>query len=183
MNHQNIYSTEEQLKQWQKIVQQAINEEKLLSNKLVQENNATPTSFGERLSDKIASFGGSWTFIIIFASILFGWVVINSFILLQKAFDPYPYILLNLVLSCIAAIQAPVIMMSQNRKEVHDRQRAENDYLINLKSEIEIRNLHQKIDLLLAEQHQQMISLQMDQIKLLEKIDRNQTHLFSKIGV
>ncbi|TAG74655.1 MAG: DUF1003 domain-containing protein [Runella slithyformis] len=164
-------TNEQQIKQLQAIVNQATAEEKLLSQKLAEDAN-TPVSFGERLSDKIATFGGSWTFISLFGSVLFGWIILNSLILVHRAFDPYPYILLNLVLSCIAAIQAPVIMMSQNRKETRDRKRAENDYLINLKAEIEIRNLHQKIDMLLAGQHQQMIDLQLKQIKLLENIEK-----------
>lgn len=170
MNNQTK-TNETQIKQLQAIVNQAITEEKLLSQKLAEDANI-PISYGERLSDKIATFGGSWTFIILFGSVLFGWILLNTLILVQRAFDPYPYILLNLVLSCIAAIQAPIIMMSQNRKEARDQKRAENDYLINLKAEIEIRNLHQKIDMLLAEQHQQMIDLQLKQVKLLENIDK-----------
>ena len=170
MNNQTK-TNETQIKQLQAIVNQAITEEKLLSQKLAEDANI-PISYGERLSDKIATFGGSWTFIILFGSVLFGWILLNTLILVQRAFDPYPYILLNLVLSCIAAIQAPIIMMSQNRKETRDQKRAENDYLINLKAEIEIRNLHQKIDMLLAEQHQQMIDLQLKQVKLLENIDK-----------
>ena len=170
MNNQTK-TNETQIKQLQAIVNQAITEEKLLSQKLAEDANV-PVSYGERLSDKIATFGGSWTFIILFGSVLFGWILLNTLILVQRAFDPYPYILLNLVLSCIAAIQAPIIMMSQNRKETRDQKRAENDYLINLKAEIEIRNLHQKIDMLLAEQHQQMIALQLKQVKLLENIDK-----------
>ena len=170
MNNQTK-TNETQIKQLQAIVNQAITEEKLLSQKLAEDANI-PISYGERLSDKIATFGGSWTFIILFGSVLFGWILLNTLILVQRAFDPYPYILLNLVLSCIAAIQAPIIMMSQNRKETRDQKRAENDYLINLKAEIEIRNLHQKIDMLLAEQHQQMIALQLKQVKLLENIDK-----------
>ncbi|MEJ2105294.1 MAG: DUF1003 domain-containing protein, partial [Ignavibacteriaceae bacterium] len=112
----------------------------------------TQLTFGERLSDKLADFGGSWRFIIIFASILLIWIGINSYVLLSRPFDPYPYILLNLILSCLAAIQAPVIMMSQNRQEDRDRKRAEEDYKINLKSELELRQLHQKVDHLLIQQ-------------------------------
>src|SRR5574338_834400 len=110
-------------------------------------------TFGERVSDKIADFGGSWKFIFIFGSILIIWITINSYFLLSRPFDPYPFILLNLILSCIAAIQAPVIMMSQNRKEEKDRQRAINDYMVNLKAEIEIRNLHEKMDLSVIDQY------------------------------
>src|SRR5437870_9700412 len=102
-------------------------------------------TFGERLSDHIASFGGSWRFISLFGAVLFGWIILNAIFLLNRGFDPYPFILLNLILSCLAAIQAPIIMMSQNRAESRDRLRAENDYKVNLKAELEIRHLHQKI--------------------------------------
>ncbi len=117
-------------------------------------------TFGERVSDKIATFGGSWKFIFIFAFVLFVWIGINSYILLSRPFDPYPFILLNLILSCIAAIQAPVIMMSQNRQESRDRKRAEADYKINLKSELELRQLHQKVDHLLIQQWERMVEIQ-----------------------
>src|SRR6267143_3646992 len=106
-------------------------------------------TFGEKLSDTIAMFGGSWTFIIFFSVLLLLWIVVNSFALATRAFDPYPYILMNLVLSALAALQAPIIMMSQNRSEARDRLRGENDYKINLKAELEIRHLHEKIDHLL----------------------------------
>ncbi|MFN4145147.1 MAG: DUF1003 domain-containing protein [Runella sp.] len=172
LKYKRIFSTNAQVRRLQELVHQAIEEEKLLSDKLAEENNE-PWTFGERLSDRIAEFGGSWTFIISFILILFTWILLNSFMLRQRAFDPFPYILLNLVLSCIAAIQAPVIMMSQNRKEIRDRKQAENDYLINLKAEIEIRNLHQKVDMLLADQHQQILDLQMKQLELLEKVEKS----------
>src|SRR6059058_6055045 len=97
-------------------------------------------TFGERLSDHIAEFGGSWRFIILFGAVLFGWIILNAIFLLNRGFDPYPFILLNLILSCLADIQAPIIMMSQNRAEARDRWRAENDYKINLKAELEIRH-------------------------------------------
>ncbi len=112
------------------------------------------TSLGQRLADDVARFGGSWTFIIVFASILVLWIAVNSIAFLGRPFDPYPYILLNLVLSCLAAIQAPVIMMSQNRQEAKDRLRAESDFRVNLKAELEIRHLHSKLDLLLTHQWQ-----------------------------
>lgn len=127
-------------------------------------------SFGEKLSDTIAAFGGSWTFIIFFSVVLFLWVVINSFILANRAFDPYPYILMNLVLSALAALQAPVIMMSQNRSEARDRLRGEHDYKINLKAELEIRHLHEKIDHLLRRQYNRLFEIQQIQIELLEEI-------------
>src|SRR5216110_3141423 len=106
----------------------------------------TKLTFGERLSDRIASFGGSWRFISLFGGVLFAWIILNGILLLNHGFDPYPFILLNLILSCLAAIQAPIIMMSQNRSEARDRLRAENDYKVNLKAELEIRHLHEKID-------------------------------------
>src|SRR5947208_8939885 len=110
-------------------------------------------TFGEKLSDHIASFGGSWRFIILFGAVLFGWIILNAIFLLNRGFDPYPFILLNLILSCLAAIQAPIIMMSQNRAEARDRLRAENDHKVNLKAELEMRQLHEKIDHLLRKQY------------------------------
>ncbi len=130
-------------------------------------------TFGERLSDHIASFGGSWRFISLFGAVLFGWIILNAILLLNHGFDPYPFILLNLILSCLAAIQAPIIMMSQNRAEARDRLRAENDYKINLKAELEIRHLHEKIDHLLRRQYNRLFELQQIQIELLEEISRH----------
>ena len=129
-------------------------------------------TFGERLSDRIAEFGGSWRFLITFFGILLVWIAINGVILMTHAFDPYPFILLNLILSCLAAVQAPVIMMSQNRAEARDRLRAENDYKINLKAELEIRHLHEKIDHLLRRQYNRLFELQQIQIELLEELGR-----------
>src|SRR3989442_11449834 len=132
----------------------------------------TKLTFGERLSDRIASFGGSWRFIILFGAVLFGWIILNAIFLLNRGFDPYPFILLNLILSCLAAIQAPIIMMSQNRAEARDRLRAENDYKVNLKAELEIRHLHEKIDHLLRRQYNRLFEIQQIQIELLEEIGR-----------
>ncbi|HCP91754.1 MAG TPA: hypothetical protein DIT76_06900 [Spartobacteria bacterium] len=132
----------------------------------------TKLTFGERLSDRIASFGGSWKFLITFFSILVVWIIINGVLLMIHAFDPYPFILLNLILSCLAAVQAPVIMMSQNRVEARDRLRAENDYKVNLKAELEIRHLHEKIDHLLRGQYNRLFEIQQIQIELLEEIGR-----------
>jgi len=131
----------------EKQVIQTLQNDELITDKL--EDRIEKLSFGQRLADKVASFGGSWKFIIIFGFFLLCWMIINTFFLLSKAFDPFPFILLNLILSCIAALQAPVIMMSQNRQEEKDRQRAKNDYMINLKSEMEIRLLHEKWTILL----------------------------------
>jgi uncharacterized membrane protein len=129
-------------------------------------------TFGQRLADQIAAFGGSWTFIIIFGSVLLLWIILNSVILLRvgKPFDPFPYIFLNLILSMLAAIQAPVIMMSQNRQAVKDRLDATHDYEVNLKAELEIMELHQKVDLLREEQMVKVIAAQEDQIRLLREL-------------
>ena len=129
-------------------------------------------TFGERLSDHIAEFGGSWKFLISFGAVLLIWIAINGVVLVTRAFDPYPFILLNLILSCLAAVQAPIIMMSQNRAEARDRLRAENDYKVNLKAELEIRHLHEKIDHLLRRQYNRLFEIQQIQIELLEEIGR-----------
>ena len=126
-------------------------------------------SFGDRLSDKIAEFGGSWRFIITFGSILVAWIIINTIILLSRPFDPYPFILLNLILSTIAALQAPVIMMSQNRQEAKDRMRSEHDYKVNLKAELEIRHLHEKIDHLVHTQWQRLLEIQELQLEMMQE--------------
>jgi uncharacterized membrane protein len=130
----------------------------------------TPSSLGARIADRVAAFGGSWTFIIIFAVVLLAWMFINSYVLLNRPFDPYPFILLNLVLSTLAAIQAPVIMMSQNRQEARDRQRAVYDYKINLKAELEIRQLHQKMDHLLSHQWERLVEIQEIQMELINQL-------------
>ena len=130
----------------------------------------TQRSIGQRLADKLAAFGGSWSFIIFFAFVLFGWLFINSYVLAVRPFDPYPYILLNLVLAALAALQAPVIMMSQNRQEARDRLRSMYDYKINLKAELEIRQLHQKIDHLLSHQWERLVQIQEVQMELINEI-------------
>jgi uncharacterized membrane protein len=144
------------------------------SNKLLSDNIEVELdkklSFGERLSDQIADFGGSWTFIIIFFLVLFIWIAVNVWVITSKPFDPYPFILLNLILSCLASIQAPIIMMSQNRKEDRDRLRSENDYKINLKAELEIRIIHEILDHLVAHQNQKMLEIQEIQADFLEDI-------------
>ena len=138
----------------------------------IAEQFETKLTFGERLSDRIASFGGSWRFIILFGVVLVLWIILNAALLLNRGFDPYPFILLNLILSCLAAMQAPIIMMSQNRAELRDRLRSENDYKINLKAELEIRHLHEKIDHLLRRQYNRLFEIQQIQIELLEEIGR-----------
>jgi len=129
-------------------------------------------TLGEKMADRLASFGGSWTFLIIFGGVLLAWITLNSVVLLKRPFDPYPFILLNLVLSCLAAIQAPVIMMSQNRQETKDRLRSQHDYRVNLKAELEIRQLHDKIDHLLSHQWERLVEIQQIQIDLLSELGR-----------
>jgi uncharacterized membrane protein len=133
-------------------------------------------TIGQRLADRIAVFGGSWTFIIIFLSVLFFWIGLNTLILTKigKPFDPYPYIFLNLVLSMLAALQAPVIMMSQNRYAAKDRLAATHDYEVNLKSELEILALHQKVDTLREQQWVDLLALQKEQIQLLTTLTEKQ---------
>lgn len=132
---------------------------------------------GQRIADKVASFGGSWVFILSFLFFLVIWILFNVYWLQNKGFDPYPFILLNLILSCIAALQAPIIMMSQNRLEEKDRERAKKDFIINLKAEQEIRVLQQKMDQLLKHQHEELMAIQKQQIELMEQIIRGQSTL------
>ena len=126
----------------------------------------------QRLADRVAAFGGSWTFIIIFAAILLAWVLLNTLILARyrASFDPYPYILLNLFLSMLAAVQAPVILMSQNRQGVKDRLDAAHDYEVNLKAELEILSLHEKLDELREMKWSELITMQQEQLRLLTQL-------------
>ena len=150
----------------------SIHESELLS-KNINTSYVEERSIGARISDRVAVFGGSWKFIIIFFLILMVWIIMNSVILLTRHFDPYPFILLNLILSCVAAVQAPIIMMSQNRQEAKDRLRSENDYKVNLKAEIEIRTLHEKIDHLLLDQWSRMMEIQQVQLDMLEELQKH----------
>lgn len=148
-----------------------IAERKHIARNVSQESD-TQTTLGQRAADAVAAFGGSWTFIILFAVILVVWVGLNSFILVQydKIFDAYPYILLNLFLSMLAAIQAPIILMSQNRQAEKDRHNAEHDYEVNLKAELEIMLLHEKMDLLRESQWSELLEIQKEQITLLKNL-------------
>jgi len=148
-------------------VMQSLTEQDILSKNINVEFEGQLT-LGQRMADRIAEFGGSWRFISIFAAVLLVWIAINSIVLILKPFDPYPFILLNLVLSCLAAIQAPIIMMSQNRQESKDRLSAQHDYLVNLKAELEIRHLHEKMDHLLMHQWQRLLEIQEIQTELME---------------
>jgi uncharacterized membrane protein len=157
-----------ELSDLEKSVLNSLSKNTTLTNKLEEEDQKL--TFGERIADKVASFGGSWTFIISFSLFIFLWISINVFWFLNKGFDPYPFILLNLILSCIAAFQAPVIMMSQNRQEDKDRQRAKKDYMINLKAELEIRSLQEKIDHFIMYQQQELLEIQKIQVEMINDI-------------
>ncbi|HKZ66505.1 MAG TPA: DUF1003 domain-containing protein [Chitinophagaceae bacterium] len=160
-----------ELTEVEKTVARSIGRKKILSD-IIRPGKIKEYTPGEKLADKVASFGGSWKFIIIFFSFLTGWILLNIWWWHNKGFDPYPFILLNLLLSCIAAIQAPIIMMSQNRQEAKDRIRAEHDYKVNLKAEMEIRMLHEKIDHMLLHQNKRLLEIQKVQIELLESISK-----------
>ncbi|MFV8353981.1 DUF1003 domain-containing protein [Flavobacterium sp. XS2P14] len=146
----------------------SLNEDKSLVNTV--EDEIGDRTVGQKVADQVAAFGGSWKFIILFGVFIFLWILANIYLLLNKGFDPYPFILLNLILSCLAALQAPVIMMSQNRQEEKDRERAKKDYMINLKSELEIRMLHEKLDHLIMRQQEELIEIQKVQIEKMNDI-------------
>lgn len=167
MMHENLH-----LERLHQLVADSIKEEELLSSKLLEAERDQNMSFAQNMADKIAEFGGSWLFIISFLVVMFVWILINIYYFNNNGFDPYPFILLNLILSCIAALQAPVIMMSQNRQEEKDRRRSRSDYMVNLKAEIEVRNLHSKIDLLITEQMKSLFDIQKTQLDLLLKMER-----------
>ena len=133
----------------------------------IRETTASAKTLGERMADRVAEFGGSWTFIMLFGAFLVVWAVINTVVLATGAFDPYPFIFLNLLLSMIAAIQAPIIMMSQNRQSKKDRENAEHDYEVNLKAELEILSLHEKLDEMRTEQITRLLSYQQEQMTIL----------------
>lgn len=157
-----------ELNRLDKQVLNSINQQEFISSNINTTFNEQLT-FGQRVADKIAEFGGSWNFILSFMAVMMLWIVTNV-ILLAHPFDPYPFILLNLMLSCLAALQAPVIMMSQNRQEAKDRLRSEQDYRINLKAELEIRALHEKMDHLLLQQWERMLEIQQLQIEMMEEL-------------
>ena len=162
----------EKLTEREKHVAHHITERTPISTNVIQDYSEQLT-IGQKMADQVASFGGSWVFIIIFMVVLFMWIILNSFILIKigsGSFDPYPYIFLNLILSMLAAIQAPIIMMSQNRQAYKDRLSAEHDYEVNLKAELEIIALHEKVDSLRQEQWKDLISIQQEQLKLLSQL-------------
>jgi uncharacterized membrane protein len=154
-----------------KIVKETLEAEELIIHNLINPPVEILTE-GQKLSDRVAQFGGSWRFIRLFGIVLAGWFIFNVLAIGVYKFDPYPFILMNLILSCIAALQAPIIMMSQNRQEEKDRKRSENDYMINLKAEMQIRSINQKIDLLLEEQIKTLFDTQEKQFGLLQEINQ-----------
>jgi uncharacterized membrane protein len=154
----------------EEVVESLHKNEVLSERPLSETEEVQQLTFGQRVADKIADFGGSWTFIISFCVFLALWIVINAGVLLSRPFDPYPFILLNLMLSFLASLQAPVIMMSQNRQEARDRQHAEGDYKVNLKAELEIRHLHEKMDYLLHQHTTKLMEVQQIQIELLRDL-------------
>lgn len=159
-----------QLSELEEDVLKTLNDHEIISEKVALGEDLTDATIGQRLADNVASFGGSWKFIIIFGLFIAIWITSNIVFLLNKGFDPYPFILLNLILSCLAALQAPVIMMSQNRQEEKDRERAKQDYMVNLKAELEIRTLHEKLDHLIIHQQQELLNIQQVQVEMLEDI-------------
>jgi uncharacterized membrane protein len=158
-----------ELSELEKTVLDSLTKNTILTDKLEGEDQQTIT-IGQKIADKVASFGGSWTFIVSFVVFIFIWISINLSWFISKPFDPYPFILLNLLLSCVAALQAPVIMMSQNRQEEKDRERSKKDYMINLKSELEIRSLQEKIDHFIIDQQQELLEIQKVQVEMMTDI-------------
>ena len=153
----------------EKEVLESLRQQEILSRDPEEEIRSGLTK-GQRVADRIAAVGGSWRFIGSFTIVLFVWIVVNTVVLVSRPFDPYPFILLNLLLSCVAAIQAPVIMMSQNRQEARDRLHARRDYQVNLKAELEIRHLHQKVDHLLSHQWERLVEIQEIQMELISEL-------------
>lgn len=169
--HSLLESEKGELSSLEHEVVKSLREHELLSENIDAQFEQKWT-LGERMADHIATFGGSWFFLILFGVFLALWVGMNSLVLISRPLDPYPFIFLNLILSCLAAIQAPVIMMSQNRQEAKDRLRSQHDYQINLKAELEIRHLHEKVDHLLSHQWKRLVELQELQLEMLSDLDR-----------
>lgn len=159
----------ERMKKLQDIVRQTIEEQELIANNLAHPPQEAITR-GQKLADRVAAFGGSWGFLIAFFVVLALWIVLNVALPGGEAFDPYPFILMNLVLSCLAAVQAPVIMMSQNRQSLRDRIDAQNDYQVNLNAEMQILSLHAKFDAMIADRLRLLEEQQAAQMALLERL-------------
>ncbi|MCB9897869.1 MAG: DUF1003 domain-containing protein [Planctomycetes bacterium] len=169
--HELLESERGELSTLEREVVRSLAEHELVSTD-VEDTLESDRTLGQRLADRIAAFGGSWTFMIVFGAFLVLWIAANSLVFVWRPVDPYPYILLNLLLSCIAAMQAPIIMMSQNRQEAKDRQRSQHDYMVNLKAELEIRQLHEKLDHLLSHQWERLTQIQEIQIELLSELGK-----------
>lgn len=167
--HSLLESEKGELSNLEKEVLESMRQHELISSNIDVEFDKDRT-FGEKLADRMAGFGGSWTFLILFALFIGLWIAMNSAVLFLHPVDPYPFILLNLLLSCLAAIQAPIIMMSQNRQEEKDRIRAQNDYQVNLKAELEIKHINEKIDHLLSKQWERLSEIQEIQVELLSEL-------------
>jgi uncharacterized membrane protein len=150
-------------------VMASLHDGELVADNLNQQFDRSLT-LGERISDRVAEFGGSWRFIISFFAFIVIWMIVNSVVLITRPFDPYPYILLNLALSLLAAVQAPIILMSQNRQEARDRLRAENDYKVNLKAELEVRAVGEKLDQLIHHQWAHLLEVQQIQMEMIEEV-------------
>ena len=167
--HELLESEKGDLSSLEQEVVSSLQEHEVLARDIEQEFDQR-WSFGDRLADRIAVFGGSWTFLILFGAFLGIWITVNTVVLVARPMDPYPFILLNLLLSCLAAIQAPIIMMSQNRQEAKDRLRSQHDYQVNLKAELEIRQLHEKVDHLLSSQWDRLAQIQEIQLEVLSEL-------------
>jgi uncharacterized membrane protein len=177
--HSLLESEKGELSSLEYDVVRSLREHELLSSNIDLELEQKWT-FGEQLADKIATFGGSWAFLICFGVFLCIWIGMNSLVLLWHPLDPYPFIFLNLILSCLAAIQAPIIMMSQNRQEAKDRIRSQHDYQINLKAELEIRHLHEKVDHLLSHQWERLVQIQELQLEMLSELNVKKRYLTNR---
>ena len=173
--HNMLFQEKGELSQLEAEVFESLKQHELVASD-VEEEFQQKLTFGERVSDHISSFGGSWKFIGLFSLVLIVWISINAHAIQSRPFDPYPYILLNLILSCLAAIQAPVIMMSQNRQEARDRLRSQSDYQVNLKAELEIRQLHEKLDHLISRQWERLMEIQDIQTEIMSEISGPKRH-------
>ncbi|HKJ75031.1 MAG TPA: DUF1003 domain-containing protein [Alphaproteobacteria bacterium] len=167
--HNMLTEEKGELSQLEAEVYESLKQHELVASD-VDEDFQQKLTVGQRMADKISDFGGSWKFISLFALVLAVWIGINGHAIMSRPFDPYPYILLNLILSCLAAIQAPVIMMSQNRQEARDRLRSQSDYRVNLKAELEIRQLHEKLDHLISRQWERLMEIQDIQTEIMSEL-------------
>jgi uncharacterized membrane protein len=167
--HNLLFEEKGELSQLESEVFESLKQHELVASD-VEEEFQQKLSLGEKIADHISDFGGSWKFISLFGLVLLIWIAVNVHAIQSHPFDPYPFILLNLILSCLAAIQAPVIMMSQNRQEARDRLRSQSDYRVNLKAELEIRQLHEKLDHLITRQWERLMEIQDIQTEIMSEL-------------